>query len=54
MEMFLTNVLYYQQLSITRYQVSFYVANNYLEKLPILSSVLQGQTEHHHREQCKF
>ena len=27
------NVLYYQQLSIARYQVSFY-ANNYFEQLP--------------------
>ena len=31
------NVLYYQQLSIARYQVSFY-ANNHFELLPILSS----------------
>ena len=30
------NVLYYQQLSITHYQVRFY-ANNYFEKLPIVS-----------------
>ena len=31
------NVLYYQQLSIACYQVSFY-ANNYFESLPLVSS----------------
>ena len=35
------NVLYYQQLSITRYQVRFY-ANNYFEKLPIVSTAFKG------------
>ena len=33
------NVLYYQQLPITRYQVRFY-ANNYFEYLPIVSTAL--------------
>ena len=32
------NVLYYQQLSITRYQVSFYANNNLYCPLPILST----------------
>ena len=31
------NVFYYQQLSIARYQVTFY-ANNYFEELPIVST----------------
>ena len=35
------NVLYYQQLSIACYQVSFH-ANNYFEKLPIVSSTFKG------------
>ena len=34
------NVLYYQQLPITRYQVRFYT-NNYFEYLPIASSALK-------------
>ena len=34
------NVLYYQQLSITRNQVSLY-ANSYFESLPIVSSAFK-------------
>ena len=36
------NVLYYQQLSIARYHLSFY-ANNYFEYLPIVSSAFKKQ-----------
>ena len=35
------NVLYYQPLPITRYQVRFY-ANNYFEQLPIVSIAFKG------------
>ena len=38
---FLQCFIYYHQLSIARYQVSFY-ANNYFEKLPIESSAFKG------------
>ena len=34
------NVLYYQQLSIARHQVSFY-ADNYFKYLPIVSSAFE-------------
>ena len=36
------NVLYYQQLSITRYQVSFY-AKNQFEQLPVVSSAFNSK-----------
>ena len=36
------NVLYYQQLSIAGYQVSF-SANNYFEQLSIVSSAFKGK-----------
>ena len=38
------NVLYYKQLSIACYQVSFY-ANNCFEQLPVMSSVFKAQSE---------
>ena len=36
------NVLYYQQFSITHYQVSFY-ANNVFEQVPIVSTAFKEQ-----------
>ena len=39
------NVLYYQPLPITRYQVRFY-ANNYFEQLPIVSTAFMWVLRH--------
>ena len=49
------NVLSYQQLPITRYQVRFYV-NNYFEYVPIVSTAFQiwGKFATHNHESVKF
>ena len=49
------NVLNYQQLPITRYQVRFYV-NNYFEYVPIVSTAFQiwGKFATHNHESVKF
>ena len=39
------NVLYYQSIPITRYQVRFY-ANNYFEQLPIVSTAFNVKPFH--------